>query len=166
MCKGINVIHPLNVSTHSIRWRNEYWADKSSVPVCSFLFKDFKYLEGNGVKISWKRFRSKVKSSLYPVSGVKVRTQMQTTRRAWVNTRCLIQACKGNSGQRWIFLVVTCHMFPGRCSKTPRAAWTWTGSFLLSIARTAAKSPLMTSSSCWLTSGSKSSPLFCYFKQC
>lgn len=57
------------------------------------------------------------------------------------------------------------YLFPGRCSKMLRAAWTWMGSFLLSTARTAAKSPLMTSSSCWLTSGSESSALFCYFSE-
>lgn len=56
-------------------------------------------------------------------------------------------------------------VFPGRCLKTPRAAWTWMGSFLLCTARTAAKSPPTTSSSCWPTSGSESSPHFCYFSE-
>lgn len=46
---------------------------------------------------------------------------------------------------------------PGKCLKMPRAVWTWTGSSLLSIARTAARSPPMTLSRCWLTSGSESS---------
>lgn len=41
----------------------------------------------------------------------------------------------------------------------PRAAWTWTESFLLCTARTAAKSPPTTSSSCWPTSGSESLPI-------
>lgn len=71
----------------------------------------------------------------------------------------------------WIFCclleaVALCNMFPGRCSKTLRAAWTWMGSFLLSTAKTAAKLPPTTSSSCWPTSGSESSPLFCYYSEC
>ena len=57
-------------------------------------------------------------------------------------------------------------VFPGRCSKMLRAAWTWTGSFLRCTDTTAAKSPPMTSSSCWPTSGSESSPLSCYFSPC
>lgn len=62
--------------------------------------------------------------------------------------------------------VVMCDVFLGRCSKTLRAAWTWMASFLLCTARTAAKSPLTTSSSCWLTSGSESLPHFCYLSKC
>lgn len=47
--------------------------------------------------------------------------------------------------------------FLGRCSKMLREAWTWTESFPLCTARTAANSPPTTSSSCWLTSESETS---------
>lgn len=74
--------------------------------------------------------------------GCQVRAEYFTQEE---QTNCLTVGARGDMSA----------LLPGKCSKMLRAVWTWTGSSLLSTARTATRSPRMTSSSCWPTSGSE-----------